>query len=284
MTKRTLALMAVLACGAGPLCATISYIAQPTSGYVSGTMLLPISQPEGDIISTESDSTLTITFLGRPDPSSAFAPELMDVDSVPDNWLTWGSPPNTESSTPMVLDSDDSFPDIELQFSLPLSTFGVELEPNDTAGADVITVTFLLGGSQVGEIQQSVSGNGGALLFAATGAVFDSVEVSSDVDVGMAQFRYVAESSSATPEPSAGMLAFVGLASVAGLRFARRARHLMSPLDILREVDAHAPAIYLDEVHGAFIGGNRQSGAKRHGDPRHARGQAYLAGSGVVKI
>jgi hypothetical protein len=200
--KNSLILAILLVWGAEYLSADPIYIQQPTPAYLAGTTLLPITDPEGSIISSISDSVLTISFW------SAVSPIVMDVNSVPGSWATWGSPPNTESATPMVVKPDD-FPgetDLLYEFSAPLLTFGMELEPDDL-GQHTITANFLFGGNSVGVLPLSVSGNGGALLFAATGGPFDSVDVSSDVDFAAAQFRYTASDGSitATPEPAGGV-------------------------------------------------------------------------------
>jgi hypothetical protein len=217
--NRALILASVLACGAVSLHATISFITQPTPSYIAGTTLLPIAESDGSFTSSESDSNLTISFL------SSGSSITMDVTTVGDGWATWGSPPNTEGNTPKVVYSDDSFTDVVFQFSVPLTTFGVELEPNDTlAPTHTITANFLLGSTSIGTLSRDVSGNAGALLFAGTGDTFDSVEVSSDNFFAAAQFRYVVDASSTpVPEPSAGVLVLIGLGIVTAVKFAMRA-------------------------------------------------------------
>jgi hypothetical protein len=215
--KNSLILAILLVWGAGHLSADPIYIAQPTPAYIAGTTLLAITDPEQSMITSESDSALTISFW------SGGSPLLMDVNSVPGSWATWGSPPKTESATPRVVKPDDfTITDVLYTFSTPLSTFGMELEPDDL-GTHKMTANFLFGGSSVGTLPLSVSGNGGALLFAATGGVFDSVEVSSDVDFAAAQFRYTQSdaSTTATPEPSGGVFV-LGLTFVVASILARR--------------------------------------------------------------
>jgi hypothetical protein len=189
-------------------------IAQPTPTYTSETTLLDFSALDYDIVSQISDGTLTVSFL------SGGSPTLMDVDVVPDNWATWGSPPATENSTPSVLDSDSGYSDVVLSFSSPLEIFGVELEPDDMS-THTITATFYDGETPVGSVQQSVSGDAGALLFAASGGPFDSVDISSDIDVGMADVRYEL-APIAAPEPSTLLLVGAGLALLVGRPFLGR--------------------------------------------------------------
>jgi hypothetical protein len=207
------ALLLIMALSAAPLRAMPVFILQPTPQYTSETTLLQITDPEGSIITSVSDSVLIISFL------SGGSALLMDVNAVPSSWATWGSPPNTESSTPTVVRSDDpSVTTVLFQFSVPLTTFGLELEPDDTSAVHDITATFLYNGNTLGVLQRSVDGNGGALLFAAAGGVFDSVSVSSDVDFAAAEFRYTA-----VPEPSSRSFIILG-GLLVGLSCLRRAR------------------------------------------------------------
>ena len=177
----------------GLLCASVAYaatlvpISQPNLAYTSETTLLPISEPEGSIITSESNGSFTISF------QFGGMSTLMDVNQVPTSWATWGSPPNTEGPTPKVVRPDDTTQtDIVFQFSSALTIFGMELEPDDTAPGNMhlITATYFNGNMPVGTIARSVSGNAGALLFAGSGGPFDSVEVVSDIDFAAAQFRY----------------------------------------------------------------------------------------------
>jgi hypothetical protein len=194
------------------------FIGTPTSAYTSQTTLLNIGEPEGDIVSSISDPLLTVSFL------YGGASTLEDVDAVPDSWSTWGSPPDTESSTPMVLAPDDpTQTDLVFQFSSDLTEFGMELEPDDTTPGNMhtITMTFLQGANVVGTLQQSVSGDAGAMLFAGMGGPFDSVEVASDVDFAAAEFRYTEAQTTATPESSTGLLTLGAMGLLAVLR-ARR--------------------------------------------------------------
>jgi hypothetical protein len=183
---------------------TITFISQPDAAYTSATTLIPITDPEGSVIGSLSDSNLTISFF------SGGSPELMQVDQVPDSWATWGAPPNTESSTPTVLASFDTDTEILYQLSQPVSTFGMELEPDDTANAHDITASFLLSGVPQATLTLNVNGNGGALLFAATGGRFDAIDVSSDVDFAAAEFRY-----EPVPEPSSWIFMAAALGALA---------------------------------------------------------------------
>jgi len=194
MKALTLILLATAGLYATPV---FTIVPQPNSSYTSNTTLLPFTDPLESMIMSVSDGTLTISFL------FGGSPTIMDVNLVPTDWATWGSPPETETSTPTVVRPDDTTQtDIVFSFSVPLTTFGVELEPDDTTNTlHPFTTTYSLGGNTAGVIQESVSGNAAARLFAASGGPFDQVEVISNVDFAAAQFRYVA-----VPEPATSIL------------------------------------------------------------------------------
>ena len=203
---------------AGPLLhATVIQVSQPAPDYLAATTLLSITAPPQSFVTSISDGTLTVSF------SNSGSPVVMDVDTVPDSWATWGSPADTESATPTVLAPDDGplVTSLLFQFDQALSVFGVELEPDDTSASHQIAAEYFLGGVSQGVISIDVSGNAGARLFAAEGAFFDSVMISSDVDFGSAEFRYAL-----APEPCGVWL--VGLACAAGGVVGRRAQRSKS--------------------------------------------------------
>ncbi|HLH19598.1 MAG TPA: PEP-CTERM sorting domain-containing protein [Bryobacteraceae bacterium] len=193
-------------CAVPALGSVFTSIPQPTAGYLSSTTLLAIADPEGSIVGSVSDGFLTVSF------QSGGSSALMDVDAVPDSWSTWGAPPDTESATPAVLAFDDpTATAMSFLFDRQLVTFGVEIEPDDTSPGNQhdVTATYWLGSTLVGTIDRSVSGDGGALLFAGSGGPFDRVDVASDIDFASAQFRYTP-----TPEPAAFWLAGAGLLAI----------------------------------------------------------------------
>jgi hypothetical protein len=180
----------------------------PSPAYVNATKLITFSEPDEAMLSSISDGFLTVAF-STP----------VRASTVGDDWATWNSPPATESSTPRVLwsDLDDNFnPVTTLTFSLsaPVSIFGFEAEPGPT-DVHTLTANFYLSGQLQQTISRDVSGNAGALLFAATGA-FDSVVLSSDADFAVGQIRYAA---AAVPEPCSWVFA---AASFLLLLWARR--------------------------------------------------------------
>jgi len=183
-----------------------STISLPTPAYVNGTDLVTFADPDEAMVNSISDGFLTIGFSSP-----------MRASTVGDDWASWGAPPNTESSTPRVLWSglDDNFNPITTEtFSLskPVSIFGFEAQPDPT-DIHTMTANFFMGGQLEQSISLDVSGNAGALLFAATappGTFFDSVTLTSDVDWAAGQFRY-APFAQTVPEPRLWGLLSAGL-------------------------------------------------------------------------
>ena len=209
-------------------CANASFIEipQPDATYTSSTTLIPITGADGDVTSTLSDANLTVTF-STP----------MQVFTVPTTWSNWGSPPATESSTPKVLSPEDfTLTSITLTFSHPLTTFGLEAEPDALAiyGQFPVTLTFFNGATQIGAITRSIDG-ASAALFAATSttpitsavlAVGGNQAVPEGSDPGLAQVRYALADVTppGVPEPAT---CFTGLA-VFGVLVVRHFRSVRS--------------------------------------------------------
>src|SRR5262249_7349253 len=100
---------------------TFTPIVLPAS-YTGTTTNLQASIPaNGTSINTLSDGIETLTFSSQ-----------VTAGTVPLNFATWGSPPNTESSTPRVLTSlsGAGATSLGIILSHPANQFGFELEPN----------------------------------------------------------------------------------------------------------------------------------------------------------
>jgi hypothetical protein len=193
--------------------AQITQIPLPNSAYTSSTTLIPITGPDFDTTLTLSDPNLTVTFS-----------TLMEKFSVPDSWTAWGSPPATESSTPRVLSPFDfTITSITLSFSQPLSTFGLEAEPDATTqGAFPITLDFFSGVTLLGTVSNTIDGSSAALFAASSTMPITSVTLTvsgnaadpAGTDPGIAQLRYAL-----VPEPSTWLMVAIGLALLAVRRF-----------------------------------------------------------------
>ena len=120
-TKFALPVLAVSVAGAGSFVIApapshaFSTFTSPDSLYLSSTTLIDISGiPEFTSLTSVTDGTQTVSFSGT-----------VQKRQVGSSWLTWGSPPATESSTPPVLFyTGDS---LTLSLSSPSSIFGFEL-------------------------------------------------------------------------------------------------------------------------------------------------------------
>lgn len=163
----------------------------PDPSYLAATTLLPITAADGTPVSSLTAGPQTLNI-------SAGSIAL----SVPGGgWDSWSAPPDAETSTPRVLANSTSFA-VTLNLALGASIFGLEAQPNFP---DFFTITadFYDGAKLLGSISRSITGDGGARLFAgqAVGGQITSVVVSSDWDFGLAQFRY-RSAANPIPEPS----------------------------------------------------------------------------------
>jgi hypothetical protein len=161
------------------------------------------------LLNSLGDPTLTVSFST---PAEA--------RTVPFSWLTWSSPPFSEISTPRVAFVSASTQ--ILTFSQPVTTFGVELEPN-RPGVFTATATFLQGLMSVGTVTLDVSGSGGARLFAGTtnDQSFTSVQLEIAAEASGFAFAQVRYGGSAIPEPTGFLLVGVGLIGLLGYRWGR---------------------------------------------------------------
>jgi hypothetical protein len=166
---------------AGPANADITVIPQPDAAYLSSTTKIDVaSVPDFTLLDFITDGTLTVTF-----------DSPVEKRTVPTGWATWSSPPDAESATPAVLFQFST--SMTMDLSLPVTTFGFELEPNPFSTQDFdVEFVFLSGPTIVGTISLSVEGFAGSRLFAATtqDLPFDQIIISGTSDFAIAQVRY----------------------------------------------------------------------------------------------
>jgi hypothetical protein len=185
--------------------ATFTPIPQPDAAYLAATSVLELTDPDFSALSSLSNGSFSV----------AFSTDLVAL-TVPDTWTTWGSPPNTESSTPRVLWTQGAT-SLTLDLSNPVGIFGVELQPN-TGFPSTGTADFYSYGNLVGSITLDVDGNGGARLFAGQdNPPITSVIFNVNDDFAISRIRFGA----VVPEPGAVALLF-GMSG--GLLLLRRRR------------------------------------------------------------
>ena len=164
-------------------------ISTPTVQYTSSTASVPIAVPDLTLIGSVTGGGQTVTF-----------PAALTAATVPSGWNFWGSPPNTESSTPRVVFTDPTVTSVTLTLSAPANTFGFEVEPSNRGTTFpapptqyAISATFLNGSTVLGTVTRAIPEDGALLEAASSVTPITSVVVTAPLAAGgfaLAQFRF----------------------------------------------------------------------------------------------
>lgn len=145
-------------------------VSQPDEGYLANTTRIVIDGlVEQSTVTSVGDDALVVTF-----------DQPVMKRTVPYHWLTWGSPPDVESSTPSVLSAAYPNTSLTLTLSQPVAVFGFEVDPNSLSSQEPFQITatfFSAPGGDTQAVTRQVSWGGGARLFAWSDARITKVEI-----------------------------------------------------------------------------------------------------------
>jgi len=160
ITAFALASALTLMTSMGTLAATFVPISSPDAAYLAATNYIdPSAIPDGTTVESISDGTLTVSFNHR--GIKYTAPSL--------DWNSWSASPDSQrpdgGSLPII-----HFPNVQtVTFTLdqPVNIFGFEAQPAFMGYYTLVAKFYDQEGGLLGTIEQPVSGQGGARLFAA---------------------------------------------------------------------------------------------------------------------
>ena len=210
-------MLLLLAAIALPARADFINIGQSSTPYLANTLPIGFGNlNDGTLVTSITNNLQTVSFS-----------ETLEKGQVPaGGWTSWGSQPNTQSSTPAVLITGLYTTSLTLNLLQPSSIFGFELEPG-AGSSNVITVQFKQGSTTIGSIPMAVDSNAGARLFAAstTTQLFTSVVInapSAALGFALAQIRF-APAIQNVPEPSTYALGAISALTLAWIKRRRGA-------------------------------------------------------------
>jgi hypothetical protein len=197
----------------------------PGGTYQTGTTKITsfVGDRNGTVVNSIADATLSVGF-----------DNPMIKGRVPATFATWGSPPDTESSTPAILNSfkQPNAAVRTLTFSLFVSVFGLEVEGQDFVPATFV-MDFYSGGSLLDSITRIVDGDSGARILGGYSSVpFDRVVIKDELEdegdsFAVAQVRYGGVVPA--PEPATLLLLLTCFGGIALPARSLRRRRLARP-------------------------------------------------------
>ncbi len=240
-TPRRIAILmpAVLAIATGLARADFVVIPNPYTGnYLTATTKIALPAV-GSTYTSLSDGVESINI--------TTSPTAVDMSTIggAGSSFGWGNPPTVESSDPLVLftgpNGNTTTNNVTMTFSVPVTTFGVEMMPSTPTLFSPYTTTakFYDGSTLVGTISKGLDSPGGARLFGAytTTEEFTSVNLtaqSGSFPIGtkgflVAQIRYAA-----VPEPGTLVMGCIGCILVGGTIVLRQRRSQGRPCGPVR--------------------------------------------------
>ncbi len=230
-TPRRLAILmpAIVAIASGLARADFVVIPNPYTGnYLTATTKIALPDV-GSTYTSLSDGFESIAITTSP------TPVMMSTISGAGSSFGWGNPPTVESSDPLVMftgpNGNTTTNNVTMTFSVPVSTFGVEMMPSTPTLFSPYTMTakFYDGSTLVGTISQGLDSPGGARLFGAytTTEEFTSVNLtaqSGSFPFGTKGFLVAEIRYAAVPEPLTLVMGVIGIVLAGGLVLRKRRR------------------------------------------------------------
>ncbi len=176
----------------------VSVIPNPNLCYIRKTNKIDFSNISNHTpLTSISDSLQTVNFS-----------QTLNKGQVPNTWIDWSSPPQSESSKPDILFCNTE--KLTINLTQPSQIFGFELEPNSFS-VSTYTINFYNGTTLLDTITHQFVGAYNAILVALISECpIDCVEIMGTRSYGfsIAQIRYSIENTFCVEPPNENMIPF----------------------------------------------------------------------------